>query len=72
MQRSSRMLGPRASSNFGSVRTWSVVATGRPYSNRFVSVITIRDRKVTHWRDFLDPLAVFDALGTAGPMRSSD
>ena len=49
-----------------------VVATGRPYSNRFVSIITIRDRKVTHWRNYLDPLAVFDALGTAVPMRSSD
>ena len=41
------------------------VATGRPYTNHFVSVITIRDRKVTHWRDYLDPLAVFDALGMA-------
>jgi len=24
---------------------------------------TITDRKVTHWRDYLDPVAVFDALG---------
>jgi ketosteroid isomerase-like protein len=48
------------------------VATGRPYSNRFVSVITIRDRKITHWRDYLDPLAVFDALGTTVPVRSMD
>lgn len=44
-----------------------VVATGRPYTNRFVSVITIQDRKVTHWRDYLDPLAVFEALGTNVP-----
>jgi ketosteroid isomerase-like protein len=43
------------------------VATGRPYTNHFVSVITIRDRKVTHWRDYLDPLAVFDALGITMP-----
>jgi ketosteroid isomerase-like protein len=35
-------------------------------------VITIRDRKVTHWRDYLDPLAVFDALGTAVPVRKAD
>ena len=47
-----------------------VVATGRPYTNRFVSVVTIRDRKVTHWRDYLDPLAVFDALGTDVPVRN--
>jgi ketosteroid isomerase-like protein len=39
------------------------VPTGRPYDNRFVSVVTIKDRKVTHWRDYLDPIAVFDAQG---------
>jgi ketosteroid isomerase-like protein len=39
------------------------VQTGRTYDNRFVSVITIRERKVTHWRDYLDPVAVFDAIG---------
>ncbi|WP_411142783.1 nuclear transport factor 2 family protein [Streptomyces sp. x-80] len=39
------------------------VRTGRPYDNRFVSVVTIKDRKVTHWRDHLDPIAVFDAQG---------
>jgi len=39
------------------------VHTGRSYDNRFVSVITIKDRKVTHWRDYLDPVAVFDAIG---------
>jgi ketosteroid isomerase-like protein len=40
-----------------------VVATGTPYTNRYISVLTITDRKVTHWRDYLDPVAVFDALG---------
>jgi uncharacterized protein len=39
----------------------TAVPTGRPYNNRFVSVVTITDRKVTHWRDYLDPVAVFDA-----------
>jgi ketosteroid isomerase-like protein len=39
------------------------VLTGRPYNNRFVSIITVKDRKVTHWRDYLDPIAVFDASG---------
>jgi limonene-1,2-epoxide hydrolase len=29
----------------------------------YISVLTITDRKVTHWRDYLDPVAVFDALG---------
>jgi len=40
-----------------------VVSTGAPYTNRYISVLTITDRKVTHWRDYLDPVAVFDALG---------
>ncbi|TRW80267.1 hypothetical protein FK535_19740 [Mycolicibacterium sp. 018/SC-01/001] len=35
----------------------------RPYANNYMSVVTIRDRKVVHWRDYVNPLAVFDALG---------
>jgi len=35
----------------------------RPYTNRYISVLAITDRKVTHWSDYLDPVAVFDALG---------
>ena len=42
------------------------VQTGRPYDNRFVSIVTIRDGKVTRWRDYLDPVAVFDATGWPG------
>jgi len=40
-----------------------VVSTGAAYNNRYISVLSIVDRKVAHWRDYLDPLAVFDALG---------
>lgn len=39
-----------------------VVKTGRPYGNRYISVVTIKDRKIVHWRDYLDPLRVFAAL----------
>jgi ketosteroid isomerase-like protein len=39
-----------------------VVTTGRPYSNRYISVVTLKDRKVSYWRDYLDPLRVFAAL----------
>jgi ketosteroid isomerase-like protein len=39
------------------------VQTGRPYNNRFVSIISVKHNKVTHWRDYLDPIAVFDAAG---------
>jgi uncharacterized protein len=41
----------------------TVVGTGARYVNRFISVITIEDRKIVHWRDYLDPLAVFAAFG---------
>jgi uncharacterized protein len=40
-----------------------VVSTGAPYANRYISVLTIIDRKVTRWRDYLDPIAVFEAVG---------
>jgi uncharacterized protein len=43
----------------------TVVSTGAPYANRFISVITVKDRKIAHWRDYLDPLAVFAAFGNA-------
>jgi uncharacterized protein len=39
------------------------VRTGRSYDNHFISVITIKDRKVVRWRDYLDPIAIFDAIG---------
>jgi uncharacterized protein len=39
------------------------VLAGRPYDNRFASIITVKDGKVTHWRDYLDPIAVFEASG---------
>ena len=40
-----------------------VLATGAAYRNHYISVLTITDRKVRRWRDYLDPIAVFDALG---------
>jgi uncharacterized protein len=39
------------------------VQAHRPYNNRFASIVTVKDGKVTHWRDYLDPIAVFDAAG---------
>jgi ketosteroid isomerase-like protein len=40
-----------------------VAGTGRPYSDRYISVLTLREGEVAHWRDYLDPVAVFDAVG---------
>src|SRR5580704_10401918 len=39
-----------------------VLGTGVPYDNRFVSIITVADRKIVHWRDYMDSLAAWNAL----------
>jgi ketosteroid isomerase-like protein len=39
------------------------VQAGRPYNNRFVSIITVKNKKVVAWRDYLDPIAIFEATG---------
>jgi uncharacterized protein len=38
-------------------------STSTSYGNRYISVLILRDREVVHWRDYLNPIAVFDALG---------
>ncbi len=48
------------------------VQTGRPYNNRFVSIITVKDTKVVHWRDYLDPIAVFEATGWPDTLASTN
>jgi ketosteroid isomerase-like protein len=40
----------------------TVLATDGPYDNRFVSIITVADRKIGHWRDYMDSLAAWNAL----------
>jgi ketosteroid isomerase-like protein len=42
-----------------------ILSSGAPYDNRFISVITIGNRKVTHWRDYMDSLAAWTALNNA-------
>ncbi len=42
-----------------------IVRTNAPYHNRFVSVITIQNRKIVHWRDYMDSLAAWTALNSA-------
>jgi uncharacterized protein len=46
----------------------AVIATGYPYGDRYISVITLKDRKVSHWRDYLDPLRVLAARGPGDPV----
>jgi uncharacterized protein len=36
--------------------------TGKLYENRFISVVTIEDRKIVGWRDYMDSLAAMSSL----------
>jgi ketosteroid isomerase-like protein len=39
-----------------------IVRTGASYDNRFISVVTIENRKIVQWRDYMDSLAAMTAL----------
>ena len=40
----------------------TVLATGVKYNNRFCSIMKIENRKLAHWRDYMDSLAAWNAL----------
>jgi ketosteroid isomerase-like protein len=42
-----------------------IVSSGAAYDNRFISVVTIENDKVVHWRDYMDSLAAWTALNGA-------
>jgi ketosteroid isomerase-like protein len=42
-----------------------ILSNDAPYDNRFISVITIENRKIIHWRDYMDSLAAWTALNSA-------
>ena len=39
-----------------------ILSNGNAYDNRFISVVTIENRKIVHWRDYMDSLAAWTAL----------
>jgi ketosteroid isomerase-like protein len=39
-----------------------ILSNGAPYDNRLISVITINNRKIVDWRDYMDSLAAWTAL----------
>jgi len=42
-----------------------ILSSGGPYDNRLISVVTIENRKIVHWRDYMDSLAAWTALNSA-------
>jgi uncharacterized protein len=39
-----------------------ILSNGLPYDNRLISVLTIKNRKIVHWRDYMDSLDIWNAL----------
>ena len=39
-----------------------ILSRDAPYDNRLISVVTIENRKIVHWRDYMDFLAAWTAL----------
>ena len=42
-----------------------ILKSGVAYENRFVSIAFIENRKIVHWRDYMDSLAAWTALTSA-------
>ena len=40
----------------------TILATRASYDNRFCSIIRIENRRIAHWRDYMDSLAAWNAL----------
>jgi ketosteroid isomerase-like protein len=45
----------------------TILATGAKYNNRFCSVIKIDNRKIAHWRDYMDSHAAWNAMESRRP-----
>jgi ketosteroid isomerase-like protein len=40
----------------------TILVTGAKYENRFCSIIGLGNRKIPHWRDYMDSHAAWNAL----------
>jgi len=47
------------------------VATGLPYEQRYLSVITARDGRIAHYLDFWDPIVALRAVGGDAAMAAA-
>jgi ketosteroid isomerase-like protein len=48
----------------------TILTTRAKYDNRFCSIIRIENRKIAHWRDYMDSLAAWNALTTRPPKQA--
>ena len=42
-----------------------ILSSSVPYDDRLISVVTIENRKIVHWRDYMDSLSAWMALNSA-------
>jgi ketosteroid isomerase-like protein len=42
----------------------TIISSGAPHDNRFISGVTIENRKIVHWGDYMDSLAAWTALNS--------
>jgi len=40
----------------------TIRSNNRPYNNRFCSIVTIANRQIVQWRDYMDSLAAWNAF----------
>lgn len=40
-----------------------IVQTGRSYHQKYISVLTVRDGRISHWKDYWNPVSVLVATG---------
>jgi ketosteroid isomerase-like protein len=45
----------------------TILRTGVTYDNRFCSIIKLENRRIAHWRDYMDSLVAWNALTAAHP-----
>jgi uncharacterized protein len=48
----------------------TILATRARYDNRFCSIVRIENRKIAHWRDYMDSLAAWNALAARPPKQA--
>lgn len=49
-----------------------VVATDKPYTMRYIAVITVRDGEIQHYRDYWSPAAAAEIIGVHALSGASD
>ena len=50
--------------------TGKATQTGRPYQQKYITVLTFRGERIAHWKDYWNPVSVLAATGEPGSVPS--